>query len=541
MLAIRPWLRVSLFVVALAPHAVAQSDSPSTAVPSDAGQAKFTQGRITAGSIDLRRFLQIVEQLADGTIILPSATGSAEEVKFELLSPIAPFTFDVARAFLRANAYELVRTDAADGSGVVYELKRLAGNPARSPSSTDAVPPYHPVITRASDLNALDSRWVVTFVATLEHLTTADVLPVVRDLFESTQDSELTFVEGTPQSLVVRADVETIRHVEQVIDLIDQPTPSRDARLYVRELQHADAVETVETLRTALEARAARKVRRLSGEPGTTPTPSTGPPQVHTSLIPDARTQKILIHSSDPHELDLVLALIEELDLKSTRLLGDTHIYEAKYLKASSLYETVQQLIEGTPLAERYRLFPHDDSNSIIIRGASEGRLELLNYLIESDHEAAAEAGPPQARLYDARRFALTHVSSSIVANVLNDYLREVEATEGEVFTRVVSVPGRRMLVFRSPSRARIAELENLARAFDDPRFQLGIYDELILWKTKRPAAEVAVELEAEVEKTEFPVAFRLASAHRIAVRVDRELRPELAEILFRLDRKKSD
>lgn len=495
------------------------ASAPKSGDDSNPADDKGQSAEVTAGRVSVYQLLELLEIMSETNVVVPADLRPfAEAGQFDFLSP-QPLTLELIREVLRVNGFQLIRKEPPRGSGLPAVL-RLQIDPKRQIQSSLLI---HPIATRVEDLVLANPGTIATAIISLDHAPASSVVAILKDLFQADAKTGAALfklvAEGSDQRMIARGPIRLLRHVFEVAAVIDQPKARPDSNLIVRELRYADVLDTVELLRQAIEAQA------RPNEP------------LATSFIPDPRTRKILIRSTNPDQLELVLGLIEELDIRPNPLYSGTHIYQVKYHKASDLHAIVVQLLAGTDLEERFRLVPHDASNTIIIRGRAEGRIEVLNFLIQEDVPESGQR-PEQDLRYEVKSVSLRHVSASLLANVLSEHLRELSLEGGEVLTRVVSVPSRNMLIFRSPRRDRLRYLENFARAFDQEQFRVLATEEIFLWKSRRPAAEIALELGRALEEAEIAAIFRLATEDRIALKVDRYRKSDLLEVLHRLDRK---
>lgn len=331
--------------------------SPEGKDPTLVGKIQFPPGERSA-VIELKRFLQIVSEATGRTIIYPSTTADpnfGDDVKIEVLGEINPLTLDVAEQILSANGYELWE-ESQPGGIRNYELRHSASrvNP--------------PLTNKGEVISELPqsmefNRQIMTLVVALRHTESTVVVNTLREILDfsgAKSQTGVTKIVTVPdnQTLIIKGKVETLRYIKQLLTVIDVEIQGPEPLMEVRELYYADALDMVDILQQALDSAA----QPGTGTPtaGQTPTPAgrrgrtartaglRGTPiGVATSLIPDTRTQKILIQSTSPEEVQLVHVLIDELDTKVRNIRSKTHVYKVRYLKAEDLRDTVTQLIDG--------------------------------------------------------------------------------------------------------------------------------------------------------------------------------------------------
>ena len=159
------------------------------------------------------------------------------------------------------------------------------------------------------------------------------------------------------ETMLIRAKMRVLEHIQRVVKYIDVEVTGPDQSLSIRELYYADAQSIVSIVTEALSEFSP------TGTTGrrTTPTSGQGANRGQASnrgfssgslagestrLIPDDRTQKIIIQSTDPDELDLVHQLIDELDTKVRNRRNTIWIYKVNYLKAEELADNIRPLVD---------------------------------------------------------------------------------------------------------------------------------------------------------------------------------------------------
>jgi general secretion pathway protein D len=139
-------------------------------------------------------------------------------------------------------------------------------------------------------------------------------------------------------ALVITDYADNVRRLLRIIEKIDQPA-STDVT--VIPVQHASAIDLAEL------------VVRLSGtgvaQPGAVPgSPAT---QIAAggdrfSVVPDGRTNSILLRSDNPGRIALLRSLIEKLDVPA-RAIGSTRVIYLKHAEATKLAEVLRGMISG--------------------------------------------------------------------------------------------------------------------------------------------------------------------------------------------------
>ncbi|MCA8960883.1 MAG: hypothetical protein KDC38_10240, partial [Planctomycetes bacterium] len=326
-----------------------------------------------------------------------------------------------AKAILEMNGYDLWETELEDGS-LNYNIRHHA---SRTQTPLD---PVTEIVESAKVLGLEKDEEIATLVLQLEHVESNVVVQALRELLEVTGSKTATGtlrVVTLPQNetLIIKSKVRILKHIQDLVEYIDVEVKGPEQILQVRELYYADAFDMVDILQQALDSAGQGRIGRRTTTPRTrgaagaagTPTTATQIGEA-TRLIPDIRTQKILIQSTSPEEVDLVHLLIDELDTKLRNTRANTHVYRVKFLKAADLRETVTQLIEGAAGSLRSstrttgarttgarttgaaqpqqgqslvpsRIVNHDETNSLLIQAEPEEYEEILGILDSIDRK----------------------------------------------------------------------------------------------------------------------------------------------------------
>jgi general secretion pathway protein D len=225
---------------------------------------------------------------------------------------------------------------------------------------------------------------VITHVAIGQHVAVAQLQNVLRPLMSPT--SQLS-VYDPANALVITDYADNVRRLLRIIEKIDQPA-STDVT--VIPVQHASAIDLAEL------------VVRLSGtgvaQPGGVPgSPAT---QIAAggdrfSVVPDGRTNSILLRSDNPGRIALLRSLIEKLDVPA-RAIGSTRVIYLKHAEATKLAEVLRGMISaaaagappgggaaGRPGGAAPSAIQADEATNSIIINASDTVYNNLRLVIE--------------------------------------------------------------------------------------------------------------------------------------------------------------
>ncbi len=226
---------------------------------------------------------------------------------------------------------------------------------------------------------------VITHVVIGQHVAVAQLQNVLRPLMSPT--SQLS-VYDPANALIITDYADNVRRLLRIIERIDQPA-STDVT--VIPVQHASAIDLAEL------------VVRLSGTGVATPgaLPGVPPTQIAAggdrfSVVPDGRTNSILLRSDNPGRIALLRSLIERLDVPA-RAIGSTRVIYLKHAEAMKLVEVLRGMLSaaatgapgqtGAPGARPGGAAPSliqaDEATNSIIINASDTVYNNLRLVIE--------------------------------------------------------------------------------------------------------------------------------------------------------------
>src|SRR5467141_1522051 len=218
---------------------------------------------------------------------------------------------------------------------------------------------------------------VVTHVVIGQHVAVAQLQNVLRPLMSPT--SQLS-VYDPANALIITDYADNVRRLLRIVERIDQPA-STDVT--VIPVQHASAIDLAEL------------VVRLSGTGVATPgaVPGVPPTQIAAggdrfSVVPDGRTNSILLRSDNPGRIALLRSLIERLDVPA-RAIGSTRVIYLKHAEATKLVEVLRGMLSaapgagGRPGGAAPSLIQADEATNSIIINASDTVYNNLRLVIE--------------------------------------------------------------------------------------------------------------------------------------------------------------
>ncbi|MGB5081393.1 MAG: type II secretion system secretin GspD [Burkholderiales bacterium] len=266
---------------------------------------------------------------------------------------------------------------AVEGPGGVVRIIPVAEAKASAPVNERDGPPR-------------GGEQVVTHVAIGQHIAVAQLQNVLRPLMSPT--SQLS-VYDPANALIITDYADNVRRLLRIIERIDLPS-STDVTLIP--LQHASAIDVGEL------------VVRLSGTGVTTagPIPGAPPSQIAAggdrfSVVPDTRTNSLLLRSDNPGRIEQLRSLIAKLDVPA-RGVGSTRVIYLRNAQAIKLVEVLRGMLAagaagasgappgaaraagvGRTAAAEPSLIQADEATNSIIINASDTVYNNLRLVIE--------------------------------------------------------------------------------------------------------------------------------------------------------------
>ena len=376
--------------------------------------------KITEGFVPVLDFLRFIQHHTGKMVNYPSApTPEAPfqpDVQINVLGDVEPLTYSIAKSILEMNGYELHEDVLEDGSEVINVNHSNRRNRSDIPNPTEIVDSDKPLPPNASNDQLL------TMVLQLEFADTNTVIGALRDLLGVAGRGSSGTIQivniNTTNTLLLKGKKGLLGHVREIVSYIDRDLPPLPQILEVVPVTFADASELSQliseilNLSTTPGTQNQRNNRQRQRPGGAAAANTANSLQTYTRLVPDTRTQKIVVDSTNEEEVELVMRLIDELDTKVDFHRANTHVYRVKFLKAEDLAEDLSVLVDGANraggggLSNRNRnrrntgaqgaqagqqqllptrIVPHDETNSLLIQAEPEEYREIINVLHQID------------------------------------------------------------------------------------------------------------------------------------------------------------
>lgn len=179
---------------------------------------------------------------------------------------------------------------------------------------------------------------IMTHVVIIQHTSATQMIPLLRPLMSPTSQVS---AHDPANALIITDYADNIRRMLRIIERIDQPVSSD---VTVIPLKHASALDIAElVMRLALPGIAP------AAAPGPVPGPAVGADRF--TIVPDLRTNSLLLRADNPARVNQLGSLIEKLDVPAVRG-GQTRVIYLKNADATKLAEVLRGLLAGEARAQ---------------------------------------------------------------------------------------------------------------------------------------------------------------------------------------------
>jgi general secretion pathway protein D len=188
-------------------------------------------------------------------------------------------------------------------------------------------------VTGGKGIKASGDR-IVTQVYPLQNESATQMVPILRPLI--TPNNSISAYAGT-NTLVITDYADNIRRINKIIEAIDQANYGEVA---VIKLQYVSALDLAQIL------------GRLLGE-GTAAPAGAATPQMPTAdsgqkfmIVPEVRSNSLLIRSDSPARITRARSLIEQMDVPGNQM-GNINVVYLRNAEAVKLAETLRAILSG--------------------------------------------------------------------------------------------------------------------------------------------------------------------------------------------------
>lgn len=181
-------------------------------------------------------------------------------------------------------------------------------------------------VTRGKELNERGDR-IVTQVYPLQYESAAQMMPVLRPLIGP--NNAIAVLPGS-NTLVITDYADNVRRLNAIIAAADQPTPNDTALI---KLEHVSAVDLAHSL------------GRLMAD-GSAGGQAAAPGAARLTIVPDLRSNSLLVRSDNPARIQMLRGLVAGLDVPGA-LGGNVHVVYLRNAEAAKLAETLRGILSG--------------------------------------------------------------------------------------------------------------------------------------------------------------------------------------------------
>lgn len=178
--------------------------------------------------------------------------------------------------------------------------------------------------------NASGGDRLQTQIYTLKYASANQLLPVLRPMI-SPANTIVAYPNNN--SLVVTDYAANLRRIGLIVDALDRPGGGEPV---VMPLRYAAAAEMAQTL------------GRLLGEGGVGPgaQSAAADPATKVVIVPDARTNSVIVRSENPERIARVQGIVRQLDVQ-TGAAGNIHVIYMKNAEATRVAQTLRAVLAG--------------------------------------------------------------------------------------------------------------------------------------------------------------------------------------------------
>ena len=282
---------------------------PAAPATTDPGAPVLKPGEILLNfqAADIQAVVKAVSQMTNRNFLLdPRVKGQITIISAKPVSTAA--AYQIFLSALKAQGFT-----AVEGVGVT----RIVPTTEAKTSADVVDQPY-------------GGERIQTHVLVVQHNSATQMIPLLRPLMAPT--SQIASYDPA-NALIITDYADNIRRLLRIIEKIDQPVSSD---VTILTLKHASALDLAD-----LVARLSMPGGGAPGQP--TAAPSAGD---RFTIIPDMRTNSLLVRADNPGRVNQIRSLVEKLDVPATRG-GQTRVVYLRNADSTKLAEVLRGLIAG--------------------------------------------------------------------------------------------------------------------------------------------------------------------------------------------------
>ncbi|MFV1997431.1 MAG: type II secretion system secretin GspD [Acidiferrobacterales bacterium] len=211
---------------------------------------------------------------------------------------------------------------------------------------------------------------MVTRIIVVQHGSATQLVPLLRPLMAPT--SQLS-AYAPANALVITDYARNVRRLGRIIAKIDKPASTE---VTVIPLKYASALDMADLI-TRLQTRGGSPAQKVAIATGAV-----------ASIIPDLRTNSLLVRTNNPGQLAQLKKLVAKLDVQAQST-GNTRVVYLRNAEAIKLVEVLRGLLKATPATKntksgfRKSFIQADEATNSLIINASDAVYNNLRSVIE--------------------------------------------------------------------------------------------------------------------------------------------------------------
>lgn len=367
--------RALLIALALSPlPARAQNDITLNFVNADIPSVIKAVGELTGKNF-------VIDPRVKGTVIITSARPVSRDQVYPIL----------------LSALRMQGFAAIEGPGGVVKIV------------PEAEAKHNFSVTRGKEVLERGDR-IITQVYPLQYESAAQMMPALRPLIGP--NNAIAVLPGS-NTLVITDYADNVRRLSAVIAAADQPTPNDTALI---RLNHVSAVDVAQSLGRLMADGAAP-----AGGPAAAP----GAPGSRLQVVPDVRSNSLLVRSDNPARIQTLRTLVAGLDVPGAAG-GNIHVVYLRNAEAVKLAETLRGIMTG-------------QAPATAAAGTSLGTATTTAPATTSAGTVSGAAGGSMI-LADPATNSLVIQASDVTYNQLRAVIDKLDARRAQVFVEALVV-----------------------------------------------------------------------------------------------------
>jgi general secretion pathway protein D len=256
-------------------------------------------------------------------------------------------------------------------------------------------------VTRGKEVSERGDH-IITQVYPLQYESAAQMVPVLRPLIGP--NNAIAVLPGS-NTLVITDYADNVRRLSAIIGAADQPTPNDTVLI---RLDHVSAVDVAQSL--------GRLMSDGGGAGGQPAQPGGG----RLQIVPDVRSNSLLVRSDNPARIQTLRSLVAGLDVAGAAG-GNIHVVYLRNAEAVKLAETLRGILSGVAPAALERVGTAASSPATAVT-------------------ATAGSAGGSIILADAATNSLVIQASDVTYNQLRAVIDKLDARRAQVFIEALIV-----------------------------------------------------------------------------------------------------